>query len=67
MNAPLQSPLGRVVARTPMMPIERFTLLRSTWWTQDGWIVAHEAELPEDLRQRLVNWATLQWGRRMRR
>jgi hypothetical protein len=67
MNSPLQSPLGRVVARTPMMPIERFTLLRSTWWAHDGWIVAHEAELPEGLREQLVRWATTMFGRRMKR
>lgn len=67
MNATPQSPLGRLVASTPMQPVARFALLRSEWWTQAGWIVAHEAELPEDIRQRLVHWATLQFGRRMPR
>lgn len=67
MNASPQSPLGRLVASTPMQPIERFTLLRSTWWTNDGWIVAHERELPEGLREQLVRWATTTFGRRMKR
>lgn len=66
MTTALQSPLARVVGRTPLQPAT-FTLLRQTWWTEDGWIVVHERELPAGLREQLVGWASANIGRRMPR